>query len=297
MGLWGPDVQTPGRDPNYLDMLRETIVDAAREAVDALQPASLVATRGELAGWIRNARDAEIVDRDLLVLRALNDANEPIFTLLNLACHPEVLWNDSTLISPDYAGAACRAVEREGGVAALAVGAIGGMLTPDAPDHSVASVTAMGSAVAARALQLLAGAERLSVEQIAFRRKTVPLPVETPLLQAAVDAGLVPVAHDDAGRTVTEVGLALLDPVRMATAPGELLPQVGFEVKALLDCPYPFIVGLADDEIGYVLPQDAFVLPDDPFEPGDHYEETMSLGPDTAPGLLAAWQELLAEIE
>ncbi len=293
LGLWGPDAQTSGRDEMYVTRLRETIAEAALAAVDDLQPATLYAGRGALEGWIRNARDPEIIDRDLLVLRAASPDDAPIFTLMNLACHPEVLWNDSTLLSPDYAGVACSALDADGGTAILAVGALGGMLTPDVPDHSVASVEAMGEAVAGRARELLQDAQSLAVDELSFVRREVPLPLETPLLQAALEAGLLSRPDSGTGERISEVGLATLGAVRMASAPGELLPRVGFQVKALLDCPYPFLIGLADDEIGYVLPQEEFQLPEDPFEPGEHYEETMSLGPETAPRLLAAWQALL----
>ena len=293
LGLWGPDARTSGRDEAYLTTLRETIADAAAAAVEALQPASLYAARGALVGWLRNARDPDILDRDLLVLRAETADGAPLFTLMNLACHPEVLWNDSTLLSPDYAGVACAALDADGGTAILAVGALGGMMTPDVPDHSVETVEAMGEAVAQRARELLQDAQLLSVDALSFVRQEVPLPLETPLLQAALEAGLLSRPGGGAGERVSEVGVATLGAVRMATAPGELLPRVGFDVKALLDCPYPFLIGLADDEIGYVLPQDEFQLPEDPYNSGEHYEETMSLGPETAPRLLAAWQALL----
>ena len=56
----------------------------------------------------------------------------------------------------------------------------------------------------------------------------------------------------------------------------------------------PAIVGLTNDELGYILPQEAYVYPDDPFEPGEHYEETMSIGPGAGPRLNAALVALLA---
>jgi hypothetical protein len=51
---------------------------------------------------------------------------------------------------------------------------------------------------------------------------------------------------------------------------------------------------LANDELGYILPQEDYVYPEDPFEPGDHYEETMSVGPEAGPRLLSALRAMLA---
>jgi hypothetical protein len=127
----------------------------------------------------------------------------------------------------------------------------------------------------------------------------------------------------------TEVGLIELGGVRMLSIPGELLPELavggydGSHVNApgheLLDPgnEYPpdldaapegpyllerlggevsFIIGLGNDEVGYIIPPYDFVLNEDvPWlleAGGDHYEETNSLGPETAP-LIEAQADLL----
>ncbi len=53
------------------------------------------------------------------------------------------------------------------------------------------------------------------------------------------------------------------------------------------------VIGLANDELGYILPYENFVYPRNPFNPGDHYEETMSIGPEAGPHLLAALRTLI----
>ena len=55
-------------------------------------------------------------------------------------------------------------------------------------------------------------------------------------------------------------------------------------------------VGLANDEVGYIVPNWNFVLSSFPYlseADGDHYEETNSLGPDTEPLLLKAYDQLI----
>jgi hypothetical protein len=66
-------------------------------------------------------------------------------------------------------------------------------------------------------------------------------------------------------------------------------------LRRLLGVPYRFLIGLADDELGYLLPSDEFVYPRNPFRPGDHYEETMSVSRYAAPLLAEAWVALLAD--
>ena len=61
-----------------------------------------------------------------------------------------------------------------------------------------------------------------------------------------------------------------------------------------------FLIGLANDELGYIIPPYNFERNDrspihQPEPPGDHYEETNSLGIEAAPRIVGAIEELLAE--
>ena len=76
---------------------------------------------------------------------------------------------------------------------------------------------------------------------------------------------------------------------------GELLPGPGLALRAMLGVPYRFLIGLADDELGYILPSNQFIYPRNPLRPREHYEETMSLSRYAAPLLTEAWAALLAQ--
>ena len=131
----------------------------------------------------------------------------------------------------------------------------------------------------------------------------------------------------------TEMALVNLGPVQLLSVPGELLPELavgGYDgghihapdvplVKANNPNPpqvdqappgpylkdrmhgtYRFIVGLGNDELGYIIPEYDFVLGDPPYvseAEGDHYEETNSVGPaiaslvDAGADVLIAWSK------
>ena len=82
--------------------------------------------------------------------------------------------------------------------------------------------------------------------------------------------------------------------LRLAAVPGELAPTLGLPLKRALAPALPAIVGLADDELGYFLDPVDFVFPDDPRDPGEHYEETMSVGREAGPVVTDAIRSLLA---
>jgi hypothetical protein len=53
------------------------------------------------------------------------------------------------------------------------------------------------------------------------------------------------------------------------------------------------VIGLANDELGYILPKEDFRFPLNPFNPGRHYEETMSVGSEIGPLVVEAIQSML----
>jgi hypothetical protein len=301
IGLWGRSRLRSGVDPDYLAYVQAQVVDALAEAVEGLRPAHLRAGKAQMAAWLKNARDAEIVDRELSALQATDDEGQPIFTLINLACHPEVMFGENTQITADYAGAACRAVEAlVGGTAVFASADIGGMMTPNVAraERTFETVERMGRDVAATALSALADGEPLDPATMRFLRRDVRLPLDNPLFKFGITIGVLPrLGRGPDGWLSTQVSLLDLGPARLVTVPGELLPEPGMHLRQALGVPYRFLIGLADDELGYLLPSHAFVFPRVPFRPGDHYEETMSVSRYATPLLAEAWLALLADLD
>ncbi len=83
-----------------------------------------------------------------------------------------------------------------------------------------------------------------------------------------------------------EVNLIKIGDLWLATVPGELLPKLGLRLKAQLlesGAGVAGVIGLANDEVGYILPVEDFKYPWNPFKPGKHYEETNSIGKGIAP--------------
>ncbi len=129
----------------------------------------------------------------------------------------------------------------------------------------------------------------------------------------------------------TEVSMIRIGEAQFITVPGELLPELavgGYDGSRshgkdivgkgnpnppkLADAPkgpylrdrmtgkVKFLIGLANDELGYIIPPYNFERNDrspihQPEPPGDHYEETNSLGIEAAPRIVGAIEELLSE--
>ena len=298
LGLWGPDTTTSGADPDYIASLKDTVVDTVLAALGQSQLARLRSASVHVPGVAKNARDPQIVDDELTCVQCCHpESGATLATMLIFPCHPEVLWEHNPHITSDYPGFLRRRVEAETGAPSLFfAGALGGMMTPDVQDHSFEEAEAMGDTLAQAALGALRGVQATTVEVLEHARREFAIPMKNPLFQLAMAGGLLPDALTDEGMVSTEANLLRIGPVWLAGVPGELLPKLGLAMKADLrqaGAQVAGVVGLVNDELGYILPQEDYVYPEDPFEPGDHYEETMSIGPEAGPRLLAALRAML----
>ena len=282
IGFWGPDELTSGVDPDYLAFVEQQCLETSLKALQNLQPAAaLRAAAVEVPGVAKNQRDPGIVDIELTCLQ-FSGAGGPLASVMIFPCHPEGVDPEGTTITSDYPHFLRAAVEAATGAPCLFFsGALGGMMSPDLPERSFAATERMGEQLAAAGLQALAGAESFE-PWVRVRRRIFTTRLANPLFQAAVQVGLLPDTANAAGEITTETNLVQLGPAWLVSVPGELLPKLGLEIKALLGrsgpCRFPAVIGLANDELGYILPEAEYIYPDDPLDPQGHYEETMSVG-------------------
>jgi hypothetical protein len=299
LGLWGPNEWTRGVDESYLDWLEQTIAETAVKALRTVQPARMRAASTQVSGVARNARDPAILDEELSCLQFVaSDELRPLATLLVYPCHPEVLWDDNPHITSDYLHMMRFVVEQATGAPCLGmVGALGGMMTPAMPGHAFEDAARMGAILGGAALTALTEAPLQTVEQMEYRRRSFTLPLTNPLFQMAMRVGLLTGPLNEDGSLTTEASLLWLGDAAIFFMPGEVLPKLGLQYKAMLravGARHAVLVGLANDELGYILPAEAFLYPDDPLNPGAHYEESMSVGVEAGPKLTAALEALLA---
>jgi hypothetical protein len=300
LGLWGPNMLTSGIDRAYMDGLKDNILSAAREALSGLRQAELKAASTPVPGVAKNARDPNILDDALTCLQFIDPASgQPLVTLANFPCHPEVLWRENPAITSDYPHFLRAEIERQSGAPCLFFsGALGGMMTPDVEQHSFEEAEEIGLRLAREGLQSLSDCRPQQVDGASFYREEFEIPVKSLLLEQAMRMGLVRATLMKKGSIQTETSLLGLGTAWLAMVPGELLPRLGLELKAQMlaaGAQVCGIIGLANDELGYILPEDDYQYPTNPFDPGDHYEETMSIGPTAAPALFDAFNVVLNE--
>jgi hypothetical protein len=314
MGLWGPDQKTRGVDEAWMTATKQKIVDVIHASLSTLKPASVKWTSVHVPGLVKNARNPEILDDELTLLQFLTEDRRPLATLFNFPCHPEVLWDMNPNITSDYVHYLREEVEHQTGAPCIFFsGALGGMMTPDVKDHSFEEAEFMGRKLAVEGLKALsavspqtvddrpqtAGKEAVNghLSSVSIEKRIIKAKLTNILYKLAFGRKLLPDTRDKKGYVTTEVNLIRIGRLWLATVPGELLPKLGLQLKAWMKeagAHVTGVIGLANDELGYILPVEDFKYPWNPFKPGTHYEETNSIGKDITPKVMDALHNVIA---
>jgi hypothetical protein len=278
----------------FVARIQDGVVAAALAALKAARPVKELHTGADelpldgarVEGLFRNARNPGILDPQIAALQAIGEDGKPIVTIAHFACHPEGLEKprDKPLeVSADFPGYLCDALRAATGAQAVFLnGALGGMVSGDTKARTHDECRGMGERLSREILRVLASAtptrRTLSVD-----RRRLEIPVTNPKLAAFEVASGRQSSYR--GRHLAEMFHIRLGEAQMISVPGELLPEVSFEILERMQGSPRMIVGLANDEIGYIIP--AY-----DFRAGD-YEESMSLGPAAAPVILRQAHALL----
>ena len=255
IGLWGPNQATSGVDPVYLEMVKRRAARVINAAAANMQPARLRFARCEApekTGY--NTRERDLIDPEMSIVQAVTPDGQPIATLVNYACHPEVLTTPSRLVTSDYVHYLREEMEAAGtGDVLFCNGALGGMVTPEVEDHTFEEAERVGRALGKAVLTALGEAEEIEEAEVRFQRAVFDLPMENPGLQAAATAGVIDREPSEAGAVQTTVVAGRIGPAQFASMPGEPLPVVGLAVKDLMKADYKFFFGLGDDELARII--------------------------------------------
>jgi hypothetical protein len=294
VGLWGPFPGVSGLSEAYLKQLEDAVLECARRAVESRVPATLAAGEAHVEGVCKDIRPPDIRNETAVSLVARDRGGKAVAVVVNFAMHPEGMGGKNRAVSSDYPHYLREKIEADfpGAVAVFLSGDLGGMQTPDVKEHSWAEIQRCGETIAARAKESLEGAPVVAVPELKFRSAVVEFPLQNKRFLGAFQSGMFGrdinySLHEVKGEWLlkSEVSALRLGEILFVTVPGEALPEVGKEVFALMKARHRFLVGLGQDEVGYILPKADF----DPKK----YEESMSLGPETAPTLLDALNTLL----
>ncbi len=337
MGIWGK-LPFSGKSPKFMDILFKAVKQAAFDAYEDRRKGKLYLGRIEVPDMQEDIRTPVVYSKTLTRLRFVPEDGTREIYFLNFASHSESLQGCNSLVSADFPCYLREKIRTETGAETIyGVGAIGGMISMEIQDEDLLrkehrlleSTRNIGYKLAGYALRIENETELKP--KISFIRQEFYCPVENPVLTIACQIGILTAdrysmpGEKGTGALKTEISYLEIDTLKILMIPCELFPELasgGYlpaegsaEGKPPDINPVPLvkaaddedllIFGLANDELGYVLPPNDF-MPNETQPYMDkavdrfnrrHYEETNSMGPRTAQFIADAFDKVLATVK
>ncbi len=338
MGIWGP-LPFSGKDPKYMELVFSQTVKAVKQAYESRKNGKLYLGKTEVPDMQEDIRTPIVYSKTLTRLRFVPDDGSRETYIINFASHSESLQGCNELVSADFP---CyfreRILEKSGAETLYCVGAIGGMISMDIPDEDEIrangsdfseSTKRIGRKLADYALSIKEEDEILLKAKIGTITQEVFFKAENTILLLAAKIGILKAKEyrmsDKSGFAMkSEISYIEIDSLKILLLPCEIFPELVYggylsaeesaTGKGAEANPIPLkeiigdevmIIGLANDELGYVVPPNDFLLNSEApyFENGRdchdrrHYEETNSLGPETSVKIAETVAKIISTVE
>ncbi|MFC1604231.1 neutral/alkaline non-lysosomal ceramidase N-terminal domain-containing protein [Planctomycetota bacterium] len=287
-----PDAAIAEIDESYVEVLKKKIFDSIMLADKDIKDVNLGVGKGEMTEIVYNRRtkkpDGTVamtfnlpaaspdltfgpIDPELCVLRVDDSDGSLVAAVVNYACHPvsgDPNREKFFYISADYPGYTAGVIEQaEGGNCIFLLGTAGNMnpvrLNRKHPRMQI------GKALGGAALRHIQFTQPCGEVKISALKRTVALPIKKDLPPDR----LLSVGKDKETQN-TEIQVLRIGDIYIVGLPGEVLVEIGLEIKAKAGIENLFVVSLANDAVGYVCPRAAYK--EGGYEPGS--------GTNLAPG-------------
>ncbi len=324
LGLWGP-VAIDGKNDAYTENLIAAAITAAKAAYADRSEGTLHLGSADVGALLYDSREPAEFDPSLHQLRFDPDGEgQNGIRLLFLAAHAESMRGDNRMLSRDFPGAlADRIKDASGDDVLFLPGAIGGLIMTRELTEPFDAIKNRDETAAVLAKAALAIRDEAPLSpQLSHARVEMELPLDNTFFFFGKFLGILDNrirrgASETGYHLYSELGVLKLGEVTLALIPGEIFPELVSGRGLAAGDPEPLasiaaryasdrllIVGLCNDELGYIVPPSAFLLNKDlPFietvtdsSGENHYEETNSLGIKTAAIIADAFEAALIKL-
>ncbi len=336
-GLWGEKILKCGRDDKFMERLHRLTADAIISAYENRVDGKMFYSFIKAEDMQFDCRTPDTFDDNLTRIRFESFDKTKNICIVNFASHAELLGSCTKVVSADFPAYMIKEIEsnKKDCDAVFFNGAIGGMIsakeikkvyreTIDCEAYTKEFGKNLGEMVNAMTDE--------TELKPCINVRSEPIVIEASNF-VLILARFLKVLNNDIARSknrtvpyiYSEIGYLELGEkdIGMFLIPGELFPEL-FNGEFLTmensatredahynilknqgDAKHKFVVGLCNDELGYIIPDNDFFLDSKlPYINGahdhmdrNHYEETNSTGPKTARTILDEMQKLIASVK
>lgn len=278
LGLWGLPPVISGRSDRYMRRIgravAETIEEAEARAVEVTPYAAVFQLD---PGIMVNFNEGEPEDENAGIMVFKDREGKVVGTLLNVNGHPEAMWSDNHYLSADYPGRLCQLVEGEyGGGAVFFSAALGAMMSPARPGpgekHDFERLERISQSIFAEVKRGMGMLDPVK-PRLSHKSSLILFPARNDRFKLLLRTGILDRELYTGEKILTSVHLVEIGDAQFVTFPGEAYPKLGLKVRESQK-PLSFQIGLADDELGYI------IYPEDYGTELYEYESSMCAGPE-----------------
>ena len=336
-GLWGKNFLSDGKNEEFMNRLKELTAEAIINAYEARKDGNLYFGTAESEDLLTDTREPVDFDSTVTSIRFDPADGSDDTYIVNFACHAEMLGSKTTFVSADFPAYMDKEInEHTGGANVVFLnGSVGGLITGAEIDtflradteFTIEHTKQFGKSVAELVLSINNETELSPAINVKTQATEIKCDNTALLLVRFLGVLNNDVAKDKERNVsiISEVSYMELGnrQIGVYLIPGELSPELESgnflsadeaanrteaDYKPLCEmarCEHNFVIGLCNDELGYIIPENDFYLHEwfpyfnTTFDSDDrkHYEETNSLGPCAAGAILEAMDKLITSIK
>jgi neutral ceramidase len=271
-----PDAAVAEIDESYVQVLKRKIFDSIMLSDKNIKEVRLGVGKGEMTEIVYNRRtkkpDGTVamtfnlppastdltfgpIDPELCLLRVDDSDGALVAAVVNYACHPvsgDPMRDKFYYISADYPAYTAQVVEQtEGGNCIFLLGTAGD-INPVRLNRKHPRMQT-GKALGGAALRHIQFTQPCGDVKISALKRQISLPLKKNLPpERKLSFG------KDAETQNTEIQVLRIGDIYIVGLPGEVLVEIGLEIKAKAGIESLFVVSLANDAVGYVCPRAAY---------------------------------------
>ncbi len=313
IGFWQKTTEGEnGVNKELLQTTLEQITSAAVAAFEAQKKAVVYFGQTELAGYTgRNMDCSPVVDNAVNFIHVKDEAGIPIVTIVNYGKHPTTLPMENHLMSADFVWGYRDVMKKQTGapamflqgfIAAVHDGPKSGetvALGSDGKEDAFQTAYNMGKILADKVLETLPNAEQTKSCDVMHKYKHFTCEAKGDYMVSVIELFNMPqryIHKEGEGENVKyfvdelEASWHKLGDAEFALFPGEGTPEYSITLRSHMASKYKFVVGLANDSIGYLVDPESLAA--DTSGELEGYELKMGLGRPGGPAAFEAIQSL-----
>jgi neutral ceramidase len=254
-------------EKEYVNTLKDKLVQVAKEANGKLQPVRIGAGKGTCTMNInRRAPQADggvwlgrnpdgICDHEVGVIRIDDMSSHTIGILVNWPCHATTGGQENYQISGDWPGAARRDLEKEYGnaVVLISAGASGDINPIYGPNNSFSDMENIGSILAKEVKKVYSEIDPISVNDLKTDSYVIKAKGKKRSESRKPDVSMEPDGDVDVRICAMKVGNIIFDGIN-----GELVNEVGLTVKKNSPFADTFVLSHCNGSSGYLVTDEMY---------------------------------------